>query len=95
MTKGKVLTIGPNSPGVRPGRPEEKWNWSEDVVVREQNAITVYENVQEGIVIRQQAGWDEEKDHLIVLASPGAAYRVIEAVQRALEEMKERKKNGG
>jgi len=72
---------------------EELFNWNdgEDIVVHEQRALAVYENKFGGIVIRQEQAWDDEDDTVIVLASPGAAYRLVEAIQNQLNAQKQRR----
>lgn len=68
------------------------WNDGEDIVVHEQRALAVYENKFGGIVIRQERSWDDEDDTFIVLASPGAAYRLVEAIQNQLNAQKQRRR---
>ncbi|TGT42831.1 hypothetical protein [Mesorhizobium sp. M8A.F.Ca.ET.165.01.1.1] len=68
------------------------WNGGEEVVIREQRAIAVYRNPNEGIVIREQGGWDEDGDMFIVLTTAGAAYRLIDAIKRELDDLKAEKK---
>ncbi|TPK70189.1 hypothetical protein FJ930_19670 [Mesorhizobium sp. B2-4-15] len=98
-----VLVLGKDAPGVRmpvndgPHASEEpKWemDWSNgrEVVIQEQWAIAVYTNTANGIVIRQERGWDEDEDMVIFLSTPGAAYRVIEAIQRELDSLKQGRK---
>ncbi|RWG23325.1 MAG: hypothetical protein EOQ55_00790 [Mesorhizobium sp.] len=80
----------PSQTDTKPWRMD--WNDGEEIVVHNQLAIAVYTNEKLGIVIRQERAWDEEEDTFIVLSTAGAAYRVIEAIQRELAANKERKK---
>ena len=70
---------------------EMDWSEGEEIIVHEQRALAVYENNFGGIVVRQERGWDEEDDVVIVLACPSAASRLIEAIQNRLNEQKRRK----
>ncbi|BAB48048.1 hypothetical protein [Mesorhizobium japonicum] len=96
-----LSTVEPSEPDQTATKPRKTnpwtmdWDDGEEIVVNNQSAIAVYTNQKLGIVIRQERTWDEEEDTLIILSTPGAAYRVIEAIQRELEANKERKKNGG
>ncbi|MFK0687973.1 hypothetical protein ACFX5Q_07180 [Mesorhizobium sp. IMUNJ 23033] len=76
---------------------DDVWaNDSEALVIREQRAIAVYMNDFGGMVIRQEAdGYFEREDHIVILTTTSAAYKVLKAMEKVLEEMKERNKNGG
>ena len=49
---------------------EEKFDWNEDdsVVLRPQQAIAIYRNPSDGLVIRRERDWSEEEDTYIVIA---------------------------
>jgi len=49
----------------------DQFDWSDDpdVVLREQTAVAIYRNKYDQVVIRQKAGWDEESDHFVIIAS--------------------------
>ncbi|RUZ75617.1 hypothetical protein EN943_20130 [Mesorhizobium sp. M7A.F.Ca.US.006.01.1.1] len=69
---------------------------SEEMVIREQRAIAVYMNQFGGLVIRQERDAAFERDdHIVVLTTTSAAYKVLKAMEKVLEEMKEHNKNGG
>ncbi|RWE26664.1 MAG: hypothetical protein EOS41_05915 [Mesorhizobium sp.] len=82
----------------RRGAPEVETKWEidwcngQEVIIERQTAIAVYTNQAAGIVIRQEREWDEEDDTFIVLSTPEAARRIIEAIQRELAAIKERAK---
>lgn len=68
------------------------WYAGEDVAVQQQRAIAVYLNSRGGIVLRAERADFQDEDPTIVLAAPGAAYRLIEAIQKQLEILKEHRK---
>lgn len=77
---------------------DQHFDWSlndEDIVLQEQSAVAVYANRYGGIVIRREAAMYEAEDAVIVLATAGAAYRVIEAIQRELDRLKAERKGLG
>lgn len=61
------------------------WNHgrNDDVVIRPQQAVAVYENMHGDIVIRSERGWDEEKDSIIVVTKGNAQY-LIDGILRVL-----------
>jgi hypothetical protein len=65
-------------------RMSERFNWleaAETVVVPEQAAIAVYINVNGGIVIRQDGGWPDEDN--IVIVAPLHAEALAQAILEA------------
>ena len=71
-------------------------NDCEVLVVREQKAVAVYINQYGGMVIRQERDPTEEnEDDIVILTTTSAAYKVMKAMEKVLEEMKEHNKNGG
>lgn len=64
---------------------EFKWNDRESVVVKSQDAIAVYANDDNDLVIRRQQAWDEDEDVFIVISRQYARH-VIEAMERVLKE---------
>jgi hypothetical protein len=47
---------------------EFKWNDAQSVVVKQQDAIAVYANPSDDLVIRRRQAWDEEDDVFIVIS---------------------------
>jgi hypothetical protein len=43
------------------------WRDSESVVVPEQQAIAVYTNVNDVVVVRQERAWDEDSDTIVLI----------------------------
>ena len=70
------------------------WANDRDIAVQDQKAIAVYANPSGGIVIRREAAMYEAEDAVIVLATAGAAYRLIEGIQRGLDRLKAERKSG-
>lgn len=71
-------------------------NDCEALVIREQRAIAVYMNQYGGMVIRQERDPAVEvEDDIVVLTTTSAAYRVLKAMEKVIEEMKALNKNGG
>jgi hypothetical protein len=47
----------------------DRFDWtSSDVVVRQQDALAVYQNPYGDVVIRREAAWDEDDDVCVVVA---------------------------
>ncbi len=65
---------------------EFKWNDPETVVVKQQDAIAVYANPDDDIVIRRRQAWDEQDDVFIVIGQTQAR-TVIAAMERVLKEI--------
>ncbi|MCK1553128.1 hypothetical protein IVB11_29840 [Bradyrhizobium sp. 177] len=61
------------------------WNDRESVVVKPQDAIAVYANDDNDLVIRRQQAWDENEDTFVVISRQSARH-VIEAMERVLKE---------
>jgi len=61
------------------------WGDKDSVVVKSQDAIAVYANGDNDLVIRRQQAWDENEDVFIVI-SRNYARHVIEAMERVLKE---------
>jgi hypothetical protein len=51
------------------GRDFDDFNWQTDpsIVLQEQRATAIYRNPNDGLVIRQEKYWDEERDPFIVV----------------------------
>lgn len=65
---------------------EDKFDWSPEnpnVIIRPQEAVAVYANPDNDIVIRRERMWDEEDDTFVVIPRNGAR-RFIEAIERLL-----------
>jgi hypothetical protein len=65
---------------------EFKWNDTESVVVKQQDAIAVYANPHDDVVIRRRQAWNEDDDVFIVI-SQAQVRTVIAAMQRVLGEI--------
>jgi hypothetical protein len=65
---------------------EFKWNDTQSVVVKQQDAIAVYANPDDDIVIRRRQAWDEQDDVFIVIGQTQAR-TVIAAMERVLKEI--------
>lgn len=69
----------------------DKFDWSgvddEELVVESVQAVAVYLNPRNNIVIRQQAGMMGEEDNFIVLPV-GAAERLIAKLTTLIEEVR-------
>lgn len=64
------------------------WSVKDDVIMPSVQAVAVYPNRSGGITIRQQADWDEDKDHIIHF--PRAYAEVIaNAILHAANEVEE------
>jgi hypothetical protein len=63
-----------------------KWNDTESVVVRQQDAIAVYPNPAGDLVIRRRQAWNEDEDVWIVI-SAAQVRNVIGAMERVLKEI--------
>jgi hypothetical protein len=61
------------------------WSDKESVVVHPQDAIAVYANGNNDIVIRRERAWNEEEDSFIVISRQHAR-TVVEAIERVLKE---------
>ncbi|RWE29791.1 hypothetical protein [Mesorhizobium sp.] len=89
------LALGDKEPRRAAPEVETKWemDWvnGQEVIIEHQAAIAVYTNAAGGIAIRQERAWDEEEDTFIILSTPEAARRVIQALQGELAAMQERK----
>ncbi|MER8567605.1 hypothetical protein NKH85_17175 [Mesorhizobium sp. M0924] len=69
---------------------------SEALVIREQKAVAVYMNPYGGMVIRQERDPAvENHDDIVILTTTSSAYKVLKAMEKVIEEMKEHNKNGG
>jgi hypothetical protein len=65
--------------------PTNEFDWNSDavtVVARTQQAIAVYQNLHGAVVIREQQGWDEDADTIIVI-QPEHARAVAAAILSA------------
>jgi hypothetical protein len=61
-------------------REDGRFDWtSNDVVVRQQDAVAVYQNPYGDVVIRREAAWDEENDVCVVIARQNVP-AVVEAI---------------
>ncbi|MDE2467140.1 MAG: hypothetical protein KGO02_26020 [Alphaproteobacteria bacterium] len=60
------------------------FDWSDDecVILKEQMAVAVYPNSRGDVVIRQEHGWDEDSDRLILI-QPCNAKAVADALLAA------------
>jgi hypothetical protein len=68
-------------PTAKPRIEPPRWGVDDpDVIIREQPATAVFENVYGAIVIRHQAAWDEESDPYVWIQPPA----IIAALQRYL-----------
>lgn len=78
-------------------KQDDIWdNDCEALVIREQKAVAVYMNPYGGMVIRQERDATvENEDDIVILTTTSAAYKVMKAMEKVLEEMKEHNKNGG
>jgi hypothetical protein len=65
---------------------EFKWNDTQSVVVKQQDAIAVYANPDDDIVIRRRQAWDEQDDVFIVIGQTQAR-TVIAGMERVLKEI--------
>jgi hypothetical protein len=65
---------------------EFKWNDTQSVVVKQQDAIAVYANPDDDIVIRRRQAWDEQDDVFIVIGQTQAR-TVIAAMERVIKEI--------
>lgn len=66
---------------------EERYDWTSEnpsVVIQRQEAVAVYLNPDNDIVIRRQADWPDEDDDAFVVIPRAAARRFIEALKRLL-----------
>jgi len=66
---------------------EERYDWTSEnpsVVIQRQDAVAVYLNPDNDIVIRRQADWPDEDDDAFVVIPRAAARRFIEALERLL-----------
>jgi hypothetical protein len=50
---------------------DNKFDWNDDdsIILKEQKAIAAYYNPAGGLVIRQKADWDEDRDTYVVITS--------------------------
>jgi len=65
----------------------EKYDWSGEnpaVVIARQDAVAVYLNPDNDIVVRRQADWPDEDDDVFIVIPRSAARRFIEALERLL-----------
>jgi hypothetical protein len=64
------------------------FDWSDEtsIAVRPQDAIAVYANEANEIVIRRQKDWNEEEDSVIVV-SPAYVREFIEAIEHTFKEI--------
>ena len=67
-------------------RADFDWH-GEEVVVQEQAAIAVYENVHGGIVVRQQADWHSHEDDIVIVVRPDRAVALAKAILRLADEL--------
>ena len=70
---------------------DEKFNWSgedPEVVIARQDAVAVYLNPDNDIVIRRQADWPDEDEDAFIVIPRSAARRFIEAIERLLHPEK-------
>lgn len=61
------------------------WSDKESVVVRPQDAIAVYANGDNDIVVRRERSWNEDDDVFIIISRQHCR-AVIEAMERTLRE---------
>lgn len=66
---------------------DEKFDWSKDesVVVPSSDAVAVYVNPRDEIVIRRERRWDEDEDTFILLPRDGAR-ALIKRLEKILAE---------
>jgi hypothetical protein len=62
------------------------WNDTKSVVVRQQDAVAVYANPEDDLVIRRRQAWDEEDDVFIIISRQHVR-TVIAAMERVLKEV--------
>lgn len=66
---------------------DEKFNWSAEnpqVVIAKQDAVAIYLNPDNDIVIRREADWPDEDEDAFIVIPRFAARRFIEALERLL-----------
>lgn len=68
--------------------PDFDWANDESVVLHSQSAIAVYPNNMGTIVIRQERGWNDDEDTVIVTASLDGAGAVARAILREVEAVR-------
>lgn len=72
-----------------PGRNGQDFDWSRDkgdVVVQQQQAVAVYWNPRDSLVIRQERDWNDDDDHYIVVAAQNLP-TLIERLQAELHSL--------
>ena len=63
-----IIPVASNEDAIKNSETKFDWNEDEFVVLRPQQAIAIYRNPSDGLVIRQERDWSEEADTYIVIA---------------------------
>lgn len=77
--------IAPHIPAVLVDEEDFDWTTDDAVILREQRATAVYHNKSGELIVRQQRGWDEERD-AFVYVSPENVTAFLEGAAKAARE---------